>query len=621
MKRRLIVCLVAVLVLMLGLSGAAHAADDNLKIDMEFSAYSFTAPKEITVSIKVSNSGERDMPGPVTLYYPNGKQVEEFGSPTLNVGSSKTWSGKWNVTQEQLESGKVLFKVRYAVLNDAGEVVNKQKNIGLEVQYTGAVASVEINRTIAPSTARKGQEVTVTYDVVNTGNVDLTDVVIAEHKSISTKKATIDKVPAGEKASHTFTVTMGTKDLTSQSTITYTVGGKKMTEKKEAATIKYGEVKLSAALAADKKGGSVGDTVKLTLTLKNSGNVDFQNVTVTDPLLGEVFSGQTVPANDSIKLEKEVTIAQSVDYQFSVTGQDAGGTTVQTATDRLSVTAVDPTKKIILTVDASADPEGVMSFPGVVKFTVKVTNNSAVDVSDVDVYASGVHLYNFPTIRAGETRQFVRDVSVTMAGQYRFDAQVKNQLSETETFQSNVIRMQRILPTATPVQTPIVTPEPPQYVPVPQSDGLPEYLGTVQKALKIAFYVLVSLAGAALALLAVGVVRRVQANVQSSQAARGQLERTAYRDYTQPGDHKAERKSSTARELPVQRPIGEDKPAPAVPEVQPGDAVVAQEGDLMAETMRKLYPDQAPVADAPQAADAAPVVDAPLRRRRPDPEA
>ena len=41
----------------------------------------FSAPKEITVSISVTNVGESDMPGPVTLYYPSGKQVEEFGSP------------------------------------------------------------------------------------------------------------------------------------------------------------------------------------------------------------------------------------------------------------------------------------------------------------------------------------------------------------------------------------------------------------------------------------------------------------------------------------------------------------------------------------------------------------
>ncbi|MGN1020300.1 MAG: hypothetical protein ACI4O7_07980, partial [Aristaeellaceae bacterium] len=85
MKKRLILCLAAVLALTLGVIVSAQATEDNLKVSMELSETTFTGPKEVTVTIQVTNSGETDMPGPVTLYYPNGKQVEEFGSPTLAV--------------------------------------------------------------------------------------------------------------------------------------------------------------------------------------------------------------------------------------------------------------------------------------------------------------------------------------------------------------------------------------------------------------------------------------------------------------------------------------------------------------------------------------------------------
>ena len=81
---------VTVLVLALLFVSAAFASEgDPLKVSMEMSANTFTEPKTITVSITVKNTGEGDMPGPVTLYYPNDKQVEEFGSPTLTAGSSK----------------------------------------------------------------------------------------------------------------------------------------------------------------------------------------------------------------------------------------------------------------------------------------------------------------------------------------------------------------------------------------------------------------------------------------------------------------------------------------------------------------------------------------------------
>ena len=193
MKRRLIVCLVMILALVAGLAStaAAEAEVGKLKVSIELSSSKLAEPKEITVSIQVTNTGDADMPGPVTLYDPSGKMVEEFGSPTLTAGASKSWSGKWNVTQSQLDSGKLTFKLKYSLYNAAGELVNKTYNFSHPLTYTGAVTSVEINRTITPTTARKGQTVSVTYDIINTGNVDITDVSIKENASVSSKSGTI----------------------------------------------------------------------------------------------------------------------------------------------------------------------------------------------------------------------------------------------------------------------------------------------------------------------------------------------------------------------------------------------------------------------------------------------
>ena len=580
MMKRLIVCLVAILMLTMGVFAVAGAATDNIKIDMDLSTTTFTEPKEITVSIQVSNTGETDMPGPVTLYYPNGKQVEEFGSPTLTVGTSKSWSGVWEVTQKQLEAGRITFKLKYSIENEAGELVNKTKNFSYPITYTGAVATVEITRSITPTTAREGQEVSVTYDVVYTGNVEVTDVSIKENSSISAKKGTIDSVPAGEKASYTFTTTMKKKDLTSSATITYKAGGKSFTEKKESASIKYGEVKLTATLNADKKGGVAGETVKLTLTLKNTGNVDYQNVTVTDAVLGEVFTGLTVPAGETVTQEKDIAIAETADYQFTVSGTDASGSSVETSTDRLTVQALDPAKQVKLSVVDEADRDTIYNIPGTVKFIVKVTNESSVDVSDVSVYATGVKLYEFPTILAGETREFTRDVSVSMAGQYRFDAQVKNQLSETETFESNIIRIAYADPTPVPTEAPIVTPPMPVYEEIPTDDGLPAYVGSVQKTLDVLYWVFMALAGVSLLLLAIGVVRRIQSSIASSKA-QDHLERSSSRDYTRPSAKAEKGKLKKDEAAPAEQ---------AEAAAQEENVVAEGEGANAEETIRQLYP-------------------------------
>ncbi len=578
MKKRLIAG-IALMLALVCLCAHAFAADaDPIKISIELSETNFPAPKEITVSIQVTNTGDTDMPGPVTVYYPNGKQIEEFGTPTLAAGQSKSCTFTWQVTQKQLDSGKIVFPFKYPVFNESGELLNKTRNMGVGIIYTGAVASVEINRTVTPTTAGKGQQVAVTYDVVNSGNIDITDIVIKENKSISSKTGTIDAIAAGEKGSYTFYVNMGTKDLTSQATITYKANGKTQEVKKEAVTIKYGEVYLKGTLKADKKGGLTGDTVALTLTLQNTGKTDYTNVTVTDPVLGEVFSGQTVKAGEKLPLETTVTISGTQDYQFRITAQDAEGNTIETSSDRLTLTAIDPSQKIALQVNITADRTEVYELPGVVRFTVDVTNLGATDVSDVTVYAVDQALYTFETIPAGATKTFVRDVAVSMAGQYQFVAKCRNQLNEVIEFTSNVLPIGYTRPTAAPTAEPVITPVPPAYATMPRTDDLPAYYGTVENVLGTAKLVLAALAGVCLVLFAIGAVRHGQAKRASARAIDHLEGGVSSRDY----EH---RPSKHSRNSNFDVPEQDDSQFEQVNRSE-------EASDVMAETLAKLYDNQ-----------------------------
>ena len=532
MKKRILVLMTLAVLFVLGLTGISMAAEDPIKLKMELSATRFSGPAEVAVVISVSNTTDEDMPGPLALYYPDGKIIEEFGTPTLAAGQTMTWEGTWNVTADQINAGRVIFAVQYNYKAEDGSIGRKTVPYYVSIQDAGAVAQVEINRHITPSMARNGQTVSVIYEVVNTGTVDVTDVVIKENTAISKTNGKIDLVKAGEKESFTFTVVMAKKDLTSNATITYKAGGKDYTETLGNATIKYGDVKLTATLKADKKGGNPGDTVKFTLTLKNTGKSDYENVTVTDATLGTVFTGLTVKAGETITQEKEITIAKSASYQFTVTGADASGETIETATDRLTVTAVDPAQSVSLTVSAVADKPVIYILPEVVKFTVSVTNNSTVDATNVTVSASNVDLYTFDSIPAGETRTFVRDVRVEMAGNFRFDARVQNQLEETETFYSELVHIIRSTPTAAPTVVPIPKPVQPELEDAPTDDGLPPYVTTVQNAMGIAQWVFAGIGAVALVLILIGAAGRTK-NAAKSAKAPDHLERNGYRDYTQ----------------------------------------------------------------------------------------
>lgn len=589
MRKHILVFMVLALLLVLGLGTAALAADDPIAMNMELSATRFSGPAEVTVTIRVTNTTDQDMPGPLALYYPTGDMIEEFGKPTLSAGQSKTWTGTWTVTEEQIAEGKVKFGLQYSILAADGSVAKKSLWYYVPIEDAGAVAQVDINRYITPSMARKGQKVSVIYEVVNTGTIDVTDVVIKESSAVSKTNGKIALVKAGEKETYTFTVTMGTKDLTSNASITYKANGKTYSDSVANGTIKYGDVKLTATLKADKKGGNVGDTVKLTLTLKNTGKADYQNVTVTDPSLGTVFTGLTVAAGKTITQEKEITVTQSTSYQFTVTGTTAAGDSVETATDRLAVTAVDPTKAVSLSVAVTADKTAIYILPDVVKFTVSVTNTSSVEATDVTVSASGVDLYTFDSIPAGETRTFVRDVRVEMAGNFRFDARVKNALDETSTFYSELIHIIHSQPTSAPTSVPIPVPVKPTLEEKPTDDGLPGYLSTTQNTLGIVQWFFLGVCAVALALIAVGAVSRVRNAAQSAKAS-DHLERDGYRDYTQAVSNKHRRM------MP-----GQDDAEDEVDEAdttfsfQPSEPAPSSEADAAAvnDAMAELYPDAA----------------------------
>nr|MBR4281075.1 hypothetical protein [Clostridia bacterium] len=584
MKKRILVLAALMALIVLGLFSVA-VAEEPVSMKMDLSATRFSGPAEVKVTISVSNTTDADMPGPLALYYPNGKMISEFGTPTLAAGQTKTWEGTWMVTEEQIKAGKVLFAVQYSYLAEDGSVARKVESYYCAIEDAGAVAQVEIERSITPSMAHNGQKVSVIYTVKNTGTVDVTDVTIKEASAISKTNGKIDLVKAGEQETYTFTVAMGKKDLTSSASVSYKANGKTYTETIGKQVIKYGDVKLTATLSADKKGGVSGDTVKLTLKLKNTGKSDYENITVTDATLGTVFTGLTVKAGETITQEKEITIAKSASFQFTVTGS-ASGDSIETATDRITVTAVDPAQAVTLAVAAEVDKPVIYLLPDVVKFTVKVTNTSATEAKNVTVSASGVDLYTFDSIPAGETRSFVRDVRIEMAGNFRFDARVQNQLEETETFYSSLIRITHATPTAAPTMVPIAQPVVPVKEKLPTDDGLPPYVTTLQQALSIGQWVFLGIGAAALLLIVIGAIGRAKNAAQSAKAS-DHLDRDGYRDYTQavparkrhvmPEDESAEAVEST----PTEAPAAEEAP---VEEAAP---------EAVNEAMAQLYPEAA----------------------------
>lgn len=607
-KRRflLVLALGMVLALLFAVSGSAGSL---LECKGELpGGYTFTGPEEITVTIDIRNAGDEDFPGPVELYYPDLTQVEEFGSPTLAAGSSRNWEGKWKVTQKELEEGVIAFYVRYPVKDETtGELTTKAKKLSFKISYSGAEPELDIKRSFLPAVAQKNQEVSVIYEISNTGAAEVSNVTIKENDTISSTAGAIKSIAPGETKKFVFTTKMGTKDLTSEATITYKAGGKNYSSKVEAGTIKYGTMDLSATLTADKKGGAPGDTVKLTLKLKNSGKGDFTNVTVTDENLGEVFTGETVKAGETLTLEKDLTVTETTDLQFVVKADGADGNAIETATGRVHVVATDPTKQIVLSVEAEADRSEVYMIPGgVVRFKITVHNESAVEVKNISVKAVDKEVYFFDTIPSGASRTVTRDMEISMAGNFQFTANAKDELGQVVTFASNTIPITYAPPTAVPTEAPLVTPPAPMtYTPVPET-AAPQWIKQAESAADTAKWIFAGIAGVLAVLLLIGAVRRGHSKSQSNKAM-DHLEGATYRDYSVAPKGRRRSEIVSGEEERSANAAGTPE-AGELPQV--AETKDAGSDDLMAETLKRLYDEptegaQTAAAETASAAEAA----------------
>lgn len=122
--KKLLICLAVLMIC------SACAEDmtviEPLDVRVYLSQTEFTGPQEVEVSITVYNLSDEHKRGSLTLYWPDGTMIEEFGTPTLKAGERLEWTGTWFVTQNQINAGKVRFGVKYTGLNALGIPVTKE---------------------------------------------------------------------------------------------------------------------------------------------------------------------------------------------------------------------------------------------------------------------------------------------------------------------------------------------------------------------------------------------------------------------------------------------------------------------------------------------------------------
>ncbi len=525
----------AVLMTVISAMSVLAAAEwlDPIAFTMEATGTEMTGPGEIGIQVRVTNTTGADMTDPVTLYDPSGNVVTAFGdggSKLLKAEQPYSWSGTYNVSQEELEGGRLTFSVRCHMTGEDGTVREFSQQADILLTYAGEHARLGVYRTVTPEVCRQGKQVSVTYELVNAGNVELTGIKVAE--KLNGRSQTVDHLSPGGSQKVTFTANMGANDMTCGATITYKVSGESglKTETVPELVIPLARPGLQMTLEAVESGINIGESATLKLIFVNNGNITYNGVTVRDEKRGEVMTGLEIPAETTVEFTREFVLTEPSTFKFTALLPDNTGETREMTSQPVSVQVFDPDNDLILTLDLSSDTTTVYEFPAVLRFTLNVTNNGDSAVKNVKITHGSVNIREIGLLEAGQTVKIECDVEIKQEGQFRFTASARDNLNNNRTFQSNVIRVSFTAPTVRPTDVPVPTVAPlVTERPVTDADMDPMVVKG-RDLTRLLAYVFAGLLAASLVLLIVaGIMRRH--TKKRSENAYDHLDLAARRDY------------------------------------------------------------------------------------------
>lgn len=562
------------LALALALALPASAEYDPITTSSACVPNTLVEPGPVDVTIKVYNSGDTDMQSPMTLYDPNGEAVENFVDVTLAAGQSQSWNGTWNVSQEEMAEGKLRFALRYE-LNAGGAAVQVNKTIAVSIQQDAPAPSLTASYTVTPNPAQEGAEVTLTYTLSNTGNVAVTNVQIT-NEELTDERINISRIETGERVTREFVYEMGDEAVTFKPKVTYRADGSDRvltigTMAQETIEVAEGDLELELVGGENVVGAMPGDKATLTLTMRNTGNITYSNIQITDSVLGEIESGLELGPGEEKTVQREFTVQESADHAFTVTAVSSAGGEIEHTSNKVSVVALDLERAVNLEVSAEAGQTVIREKPAVVAFAVTVRNIGEVDAQNVELYQGDTLVATIDSIPTGEEARVVKEYSVSMEGTFQFTAVSYMEVEQQEEplqqrFDSPEVVLAYVEATPEPV-----TPPPtlaPEVTVEPVATEAPE---TGASAGMVALYVLAGVLGVALlAVLGLMIAARLRGEGSPAAAAVDGFERGGSRSYTaRPG---------TQRRRPRERvelePRADDEPRDeaaeqAAPDVPP----------------------------------------------------
>ena len=382
---------------------------------------------------------ETDLRSAMTLVSINDATTTQTSITSLEVGDKATYNVSYTVTQPAMNSGKVTNVATVTATAPDGTTLPTESSAEIE-SLMGQAPAMAVTKTASPTTDNfiLGDTITYTIRVENTGNVELTDVVVTDNalvdlagESLSlTDEPTYDGsgtfdgiLSVGETVDFTATFTVNQQSINAggvsntASATAIAPDGESITEDSNTAT---STITATASLAVNKSevdpsvSKGLNDLIEYTITVENTGEIILENVTIQDDIEdknGEglslisdpIFAGASENSPEGTLKVSEVATYKAY-YIIDQQAVDAGGVVnkvkaeADTPVSSITVTpadnygdptvtdiAEDPELEVIKTAQVDDGGDDSIDIDDIINYTIRVTNIGNVTLDNLVV--------------------------------------------------------------------------------------------------------------------------------------------------------------------------------------------------------------------------------------------
>ena len=361
--------------------GAAESAETASSLSIEFTVQPsvMVAPGDVTMTFVIENITDRPVRN-VTLSSGDGQLSEPIGQ--IGPGEAQTLVRPHSVTEEELSAGEITYTVTHDPMLAGEAKINYP--LSAAIVRGEAEPGVDFTRQLSSDFVTRGGMVTVTYKLVNTGNVALSGLRLRD--SLGDFTGRLERLDVGE--SKTFISRVALNEAgESAPVLEYAVpSGESRTRQLDPLPIGIATSGLDLAFSVGQAVFEDG-TADAILFLTNTGNVDYTGVTVLDDVYGGVIAdGLTLPSGAApMEISHTYPLRGEGEFRWRVTGMSGAGETLDLRTETLTLAgdATDAAVQIDLQV-AARTPR--INRAGQVTFDFSTANEGNVMARDALLY-------------------------------------------------------------------------------------------------------------------------------------------------------------------------------------------------------------------------------------------